>query len=160
MAKRKANNFIVSDDDEDEDFDNSGSDQTAQSDEERKSKSRKKGKAIVKDDNNDDEAEASLPKKKKPKTLKAPKVAPDSPDRDNIVIHSTPEGDKYLDLGKKKRATVRTFKGNTLLDIREFYGPDGDEKPGKKGISLSIEQWQALKHSTAAIDSLFAELKK
>jgi hypothetical protein len=71
-------------------------------------------------------------------------------------------------------------EGNTLLDIREFYGADGDEKPGKKGISLSIEQasllvhiypqadtdssdykqWQALKHSTTTIDALFAELKK
>jgi hypothetical protein len=30
--------------------------------------------------------------------------------------------------------------GNTFLDIREFYGVDGDEKPGKKGISLTIEQ--------------------
>jgi hypothetical protein len=43
-------------------------------------------------------------------------------------------------LGKKKRATVRSFKGTDLLDIREFYGADGDEKPGKKGISLTREQ--------------------
>jgi hypothetical protein len=159
MAKRKANNFIVSDDDEDEDFDKSESDQSAQSEEERKPNSRKKGKAAVKDDNSDGEAEGSLPKKK-PKTVKKPKVTSDSPDGEDIVVHSTSEGDKYIDLGKKKRATVRTFKGNTLLDIREFYGADGDEKPGKKGISLSIEQWQALKHSTTTIDALFAELKK
>lgn len=46
------------------------------------------------------------------------------------------------------------------MDIREFYGADGDEKPGKKGISLGIEQWEALKYSTVAIDSLFADLKK
>jgi len=82
-----------------------------------------------------------------------------SPDQEDLVIHSTPEGDKYIDLGKKKRATVRTFKGNTLLDIREFYGGNGDEKPGKKGISLTVDQWQALKQSTTIIDSLFAELK-
>jgi hypothetical protein len=37
-------------------------------------------------------------------------------------------------------------EGNTLLDIREFYGADGDEKPGKKGISLSIEQASLLVH--------------
>ena len=50
------------------------------------------------------------------------------------------EGDKYVDLGKRKHATVRTFKGMTLLDIREFYDAGGEEKPGKKGISLAVEQ--------------------
>jgi hypothetical protein len=31
------------------------------------------------------------------------------------------EGDKFIQLGKNKRATVRNFKGATLLDIREYY---------------------------------------
>lgn len=57
-----------------------------------------------------------------------------------IKIFSTNDGDKYIDLGKKKRATVRAFKGTVLLDIREFYEAGGEEKPGKKGISLTIEQ--------------------
>lgn len=30
--------------------------------------------------------------------------------------------------------------GSTFIDIREFYGQEGDEKPGKKGITLSPEQ--------------------
>ena len=58
----------------------------------------------------------------------------------DVVVHTTPDGDKYIELGKKKRATVRSFKGTPLVDIREFYGADGDEKPGKKGISLTLEQ--------------------
>ena len=52
----------------------------------------------------------------------------------------TSSGEQYIDLGKKKRATVRSFKGIVLLDIREFYGADNQEKPGKKGISLTLEQ--------------------
>ena len=27
-----------------------------------------------------------------------------------------------------------------MIDIREFYGEEGDEKPGKKGISLNLDQ--------------------
>ncbi|KAF5322563.1 hypothetical protein D9619_001778 [Psilocybe cf. subviscida] len=70
------------------------------------------------------------------------------------------EGDKYIDLGKKKRAVVRSFKGMALIDIREYYGADGDEKPGKKGISLTPEQWNSLKESSSEIDALLSELQK
>ena len=52
----------------------------------------------------------------------------------------TKSGEKYIDLGKKKRAAVREFKGNVFLDIREYYGADDEEKPGKKGISLTLDQ--------------------
>lgn len=51
------------------------------------------------------------------------------------------EGEKYIDLGKKKRATVRVFKGTPLIDIREFYtDAAGADKPGKKGVSLGLDQ--------------------
>jgi hypothetical protein len=30
------------------------------------------------------------------------------------AVKTTPEGDKYVELGKKKRATVRKFKGAVL----------------------------------------------
>jgi len=75
-------------------------------------------------------------------------------------VHTNAEGDKYIELGKKRRATVRAFKGALLLDIREFYEQGGEEKPGKKGISLSLEQWESLKSHMDTIDSLLSKAKK
>jgi len=104
-------------------------------------------------------------KPNKPRTIKKPKFDQSSDEAEpeghsTVTVHSTPEGEKYIDLGKKKRATVRKFKGAVFVDVREFFGNPGDEKPGKKGISLGIEQWEALKSGTSTIDSLFTELKK
>ncbi|KAG5343009.1 hypothetical protein C0989_005960 [Termitomyces sp. Mn162] len=79
---------------------------------------------------------------------------------DEVIVKNTSDGDKYVDLGKKKRATVRSFKGIPLIDIREFYGNDDDEKPGKKGISLTLEQWETLKKSMEILDKLFVAMKK
>lgn len=62
---------------------------------------------------------------------------------EEVKIRTTSEGDKYIDLGKKKRAVARSFKGVPLIDIREFYGAGGQEKPGKKGIALTLEQVRA-----------------
>ncbi|PPQ63988.1 hypothetical protein CVT24_009417 [Panaeolus cyanescens] len=76
----------------------------------------------------------------------------------NVKVNA--EGDKYVDLGKKKKAVVRSFKGMALLDIREYYDSAGGEKPGKKGISLSLDQWNELKNASETIDKLFSQLKK
>lgn len=45
--------------------------------------------------------------------------------------------------------TVRKYKGTILIDVREFYlTPDGELKPGKKGISLTVAEWNVLNRST------------
>ncbi|KAF8658328.1 hypothetical protein AX16_002095 [Volvariella volvacea WC 439] len=101
-------------------------------------------------------------------TTKKPKVAPlkeesedESPRGGNagITVKKGPEGEKYVELANKRRVTVRKFKGSTYVDIREFYGSDGKENPGKRGISLTLEQWNTLKKATSAIDQLCAALK-
>lgn len=45
------------------------------------------------------------------------------------------------------------FKGKWYINIREYYmGNDGDLKPGKKGIMLTMEQWQKFRGSIDEID--------
>ncbi|TBU26457.1 transcriptional Coactivator p15-domain-containing protein [Dichomitus squalens] len=110
------------------------------------------------------EAKAKASKAAKPPAIKKPRIP--TPDEEEDVDTSVfkvgvnSEGERYVDLGKKRRATVRQFKGVSFLDIREFYGDDNDLKPGKKGISLSQEQWETLKKSSDVVDTFFARLKK
>lgn len=58
--------------------------------------------------------------------------------------------DKFFSLGERRRVTISEFKGSLVVDIREYYDSSGGgggvemEKPGKKGISLSREEWQDL----------------
>ncbi|GLB37039.1 putative transcriptional Coactivator p15 (PC4) [Lyophyllum shimeji] len=164
MAKRKAS----SDEGEYDDSDYTGS----ATEEAPKSRRNQKKRAIKQESDSEGEdatvkeedelVEDDAPLAKRPKTEPTEDTAAQkaAEQQDAVVVKTSPEGDKYMDLGKKKRATVRSFKGIPLIDIREFYGPDGDEKPGKKGISLTLEQWEALKNATGTLDELFATVKK
>jgi len=73
-------------------------------------------------------------------------------------VLTSPEGDSYIELGKQKRITVRKFKGMVLIDVREYYGKAGEEKPGKKGISLTLEQWRALQSVSDDVNYLIDQL--
>lgn len=41
-------------------------------------------------------------------------------------------GDRYWEISKARRATVSTFRGKKMVNIREYYEKDGQELPGKK----------------------------
>lgn len=60
--------------------------------------------------------------------------------------------DGALDLGGKKRAEISSFKGMALLSLREFYEKDGAWLPGKRGISLTKPQVEALVAGTAKLN--------
>jgi len=49
-----------------------------------------------------------------------------------------------IPLGSKKFISISEFRGKKLVDVREWYGDDDDLKPGKKGISLSKDQFEKL----------------
>eukprot|EP00946_MAST-07B_sp_MAST-7B-sp1_P005137 g5137.t1 len=44
----------------------------------------------------------------------------------------------------KRRVQVRTYRGQVLIDVREFYEKDGELRPGKRGLSLKVDQWKRL----------------
>ncbi|CAM9502106.1 unnamed protein product [Chrysoparadoxa australica] len=50
-----------------------------------------------------------------------------------------------VSLGGTTKLCVRSWKKKTLIDIRQYYTTaDGEEKPGKKGISLNKDAWEKL----------------
>ncbi|CAG7937928.1 unnamed protein product [Penicillium salamii] len=53
-------------------------------------------------------------------------------------------GDRYWELSKMRRVTISSFRGKTQVNIREYYEKDGQQLPGKKGISMPIDQFSAL----------------
>ncbi|KZO98967.1 PC4-domain-containing protein [Calocera viscosa TUFC12733] len=124
---------------------------------------RKSFKAIDADDEDeeplfheDDVEDSPPPTKRAKKELKAKAPAPPTHEGGTQVNQ---EGEKYVALGKNRRVTLRKFNGKPLIDIREFYvDKDDKQKPGKKGISLSPEQWEALKQCLPAIDDALAAL--
>ncbi|KAF7840139.1 RNA polymerase II transcriptional coactivator KIWI-like [Senna tora] len=72
----------------------------------------------------------------------------DSDDSDGIVV---------CEISKNRRVTVRNWQGKVVVDIREFYMKDGKQMPGKKGISLSMDQWKMLRNHVEEIDKALNE---
>ncbi|KAL5993116.1 hypothetical protein ACLOJK_014037 [Asimina triloba] len=75
---------------------------------------------------------------------------------DDIVVCDTVSV-MLLQLSKNRRVSIRIWLGKVVVDIREFYTKDGKELPGKKGISLTMDQWKILRDHVDDIDKAVAE---
>lgn len=89
------------------------------------------------------------------------------PREDPSTVDDVEQGEKtsfkngFLAISPSRRVTVTKFREQVYVNIREFYkGPDGEEKPGKKGISLTIPQWRVIASSVDAINEQIASLSK
>ncbi|EEH08666.1 conserved hypothetical protein [Histoplasma capsulatum G186AR] len=75
-----------------------------------------------------------------------------SPETSTIIGTSFPasekkidsNGDFYWNISRLRRLTVSSFKGRILVSVREYYEKDGQELPGKKGISMPLDQFNTL----------------
>lgn len=74
---------------------------------------------------------------------------------------STNSDESTFELSGKRRVTVRKFRSSVLIDIREYYEDkaSGEDRPGKKGISLTKEQYEKLKELLPEIDAAVKNMK-
>ncbi|KAH8910972.1 PC4-domain-containing protein [Coniochaeta sp. PMI_546] len=63
----------------------------------------------------------------------------------------------FWELSSKRRVNVTKFNKALLINIREYYEAGGELKPGKKGISLSVDQY---KEFLKAIPAINEQLRK
>jgi len=86
-------------------------------------------------DDSDSDSEAPAKKKTKKKFV--------SDDAGSIEV---------CEISRNRRVSVRMWQGKIFVDIREFYIKDGKQMPGKKGISLSLDQWEVLRNHIDEVD--------
>ncbi|KAI1188673.1 transcriptional Coactivator p15-domain-containing protein [Nemania serpens] len=101
-------------------------------------------KRQVRDEASSDEEVVKPSKKTKSKT-----TAEANPGKDD-------EGNSFWSLSNTRRVVIQDFKGKTYVNIREYFDSNGELRPGKKGIMLSLEQYNAL---LSAIPDVNAELQ-
>eukprot|EP00924_Labyrinthula_sp_SR-Ha-C_P006319 snap_masked-scaffold_31-processed-gene-3.23-mRNA-1 protein AED:0.11 eAED:0.11 QI:0/0/0/0.5/1/1/2/0/107 len=85
-----------------------------------------------------------------------------SQEDDSVVVKKRKivEYDKTFKLSRKRKISVKKMNTTILVDIREFYTKDDEEKPGRKGISLTEEQFHEFVKHIDEIKEAIEQLKK
>ncbi|KAI1495017.1 transcriptional Coactivator p15-domain-containing protein [Biscogniauxia mediterranea] len=111
-----------------------------------KAKNLKRPRRVDEDEDVLSDEEVTKPSKKTKKTKTSASASANSGKDD--------DGNSWWSLGGTRRITISGFKGKTYVNIREYYtDASGDLKPGKKGIMLTPEQYNALLESIPAINA-------
>ncbi|XP_067951981.1 activated RNA polymerase II transcriptional coactivator p15-like [Watersipora subatra] len=105
----------------------------------------------------DSDSDASDPKPKKAKKDKSKEKSSSTKSAASTGVRGE-DGEVMYPLSKQRNVSVSEFRGKPLVNIREYYEKDGKMLPGRKGISLNLEQWNKLKSYISDIDSELARI--
>ncbi|XP_033750065.1 activated RNA polymerase II transcriptional coactivator p15-like [Pecten maximus] len=98
------------------------------------------------------ESDSDEPKPKKKKKQEPVESKKEKSEASSKKATKGANGEQMFQLSKMRFVSVSEFRGKVLVGIREYYEADGDLRPGKKGISLTLEQWNNLKEQMEEID--------
>ncbi|XP_052791859.1 activated RNA polymerase II transcriptional coactivator p15-like isoform X2 [Mya arenaria] len=111
------------------------------------------------DESSSDIEEPKKKKAKQEKKEKEPKKKAEEPPKKKAASAAKgPNGDYSFQIANKRFVTVSEFRGKVMVGIREFYDADGELRPGKKGISLPLDQWRQLKNQMDDIEQAISDL--
>ncbi|MCJ1468762.1 hypothetical protein MMC07_007392 [Pseudocyphellaria aurata] len=68
----------------------------------------------------------------------------------------TSGGEEFWEISEKRRVTISSFGNRRAVDLREFYDKEGEMLPGKKGISLTLDQFNAVVSFLPYIETVLA----
>jgi len=93
-------------------------------------------------------------------------VGPSQPSKDNEDDLEVPfeleENDIFaFALSAKRFCRVKTYKGKVYVDVREYFEDDEDKwSPSKKGLMITIKEWEKLKKHVQEIDKAISMAEK